>query len=112
MNDRLCYFIPADAYVEERGFRVSIVKEGESGHFPTGTWPNDGAQQMPYFWGHDYQEACNIAKQQNAKLGLSDKNVSEIIMSSIVQGDPPILFTPQMRQDMLTFIDAMEAVDE
>ena len=112
MKNRLCYFIPADGYVEDYGFRVSVVRENEVGHHPTGTWPNDGAQQMPYFWGDDYLKACELAKQQNEKLGHTDKDVSQIITSSIAQGDPKIPITPEMRKDALAFIDMMEAMDD
>lgn len=84
---RMCFFIPADAHIEGRGFRVSIVKEGESGHYPTGVWPNDGTQTMPYFWGDDYEKACEIADQQNERLGLSKTDVVRIVASSMAAGN-------------------------
>lgn len=82
-EQRICYYIPIDGYVEGRGFRVSIVKEGESGHYPTGEWPNDGAKVMPYFWGHDYEKACDIARRQNKALGLTEEDVMAIVGSSM-----------------------------
>lgn len=85
MSDRVAYYIPPDGYVEDKGFRVSIVKEGEDGHCPTGTWPYTGAvgETMPYFWGHDYEKACEVAEKQNARMGLDSKAVDAIISSSI-----------------------------
>lgn len=80
---RTCFFIPADGYVEGRGFRASIVTEGEPGHTPSGVWPNDGTKTMPYFWGNDYDAACKIAEEQNERLGLSKRDVLEIVTSSM-----------------------------
>ena len=82
---RLCYYIPADAFVEGHGFRVSIVFEGEDGHRPTGTWPYTGApgEKMPWFWGNDFETAKGAAAQANANLGLSPDDVADIINSSI-----------------------------
>lgn len=80
---RLCYYVPADAYIEGRGFRASVVVEGEAGHYPTGVWPNDGTKEMPYFWGHDYNKALEVAARYNQQLGLSEKDVNTIVSSSI-----------------------------
>lgn len=83
MQKRICYYIPPDAYFEDRGYRVSIVTEGEPGHIPTGEWPNDGTGVLPYFWGHDYEKACARADGQNAKMGISKKDSIAIIASSM-----------------------------
>lgn len=87
VEGRMCVYIPINGYVEGEGYRVSIVKEGESGHFPTGTWPYEGkpGQTMPWFWGHDYEKAVEIAKEHNAKLGLTERDVLDIISSSITK---------------------------
>lgn len=85
-NKRMCYYVPVDSYVEGRGFRVSVVEEGVAGHTPTGEWPNDGTGVLPYFWGRngDYEEAVKQAEHFNKKhLGLSKKDVHEIVTSSI-----------------------------
>lgn len=80
---RWCYWIPADGYVEGKGFRVSIVVENESGHFPTGSTP-EGGMQEPWFWGHDYKEARATAALENMeKLGLDEKATALIVMSSM-----------------------------
>lgn len=82
---RKCYYVPADAYVEEHGYRVSIVVEGEAGHHPTGTWPYTGApgESMPWFWGHDYAEAKRICDMENARMGLSIADSIRIVSSSM-----------------------------
>lgn len=80
---RACYYIPEDAYVEGRGFRVAVVTEGQPGYQMTGDWPNDGTGVMPYFWGNEIDRAKEIAAQQNRALGHSDKDVIEIMASSM-----------------------------
>ena len=82
-NPRRCFYIPIDAYVEGRGYRVSVVTENEPGHCPTGVWPNDGTREMPYFWGHDYKEAMKICDRQNERMGISRTDAMEIVASSI-----------------------------
>lgn len=83
MPGRLCYYIPVDSYIEERGYRVSVVTEGEPGHTPTGDWPYDGTGVMPYFWGHDLEQAKEIARKENQKLGLSEVDALQIVSSSM-----------------------------
>lgn len=82
---RYCYYIPADAYVEGHGYRVSVVFENISGHIPTGTWPYEGkpGQVLPYFWGDDYKTAKEQAKRQNERLGLSSREAHEIVAHSM-----------------------------
>ena len=85
LNKRWCYFVPETAYVEGHGYRASIVVEGEAGHHPTGTWPYTGnvGETQPYFWGDDYETAKQAMDDQNRRLGLSDRDVYEILISSI-----------------------------
>lgn len=82
---RFCYHIPADAYVEGQGFRVSLVVEGVAGHYPTGDWPYTGGvgQSMPWFWGVTLGEARGLCANYNMRLGLSEADVSEIISASM-----------------------------
>lgn len=77
--------IPADALIEGRGFRVSIVFENEPGHFPTGSWPYEGkpGQQAPWFWGEDYKIACQLADEQNEIMGISKLEAIKIVASSM-----------------------------
>lgn len=77
---RWCYWIPADGYVEGHGYRVSIVFEYESGHYPTGddAWiAGDYAKRKPYFWGHDYQEARKVADDMNQQTLHAQRQMNE-----------------------------------
>lgn len=82
---RVIAFIPHGAFVEGHGFRVSFVVEGEDGHRPNGTWPYHGqpGEQLPWFWGDDYEQACEIADQHNERLGISKEEASEILRQSM-----------------------------
>jgi hypothetical protein len=84
---RWCYWIPADAYVEGKGYRVSIVFEYEAGHYPTGddAWiGGDHAKRKPWFWGHSYEEAKKVADDMNQqRLGLSPRDAAHIVTTSM-----------------------------
>lgn len=82
MDQKLCYYIPIDGYVEGEGYRASIVIEGEPGHRPTGS-TTGMHKARPYFWGHDYETACEIAQEQNKRLGLTEDDITQIIASSM-----------------------------
>lgn len=84
-DPRRIVFIPADGFVEGHGFRVSFVIEGESGHFPTGTWPYTGGagEQLPWFWGPTFAAASEAADKFNERLGIDAKTASEIVLGSI-----------------------------
>lgn len=86
MKKRCCYYIPADAFIEGHGYRVSVVFEGEAGHSPTGTWPYTGAhgEKLPWFWGQTRTEAEEIAQRENSRMGLSAADVGDIVTSSVV----------------------------
>ena len=86
---RFCYYIPADGYIEGQGYRVSVVFEDKSGHYPTGNWPYTGApsETMPYFWGDDYEFAKRVCAEQNAKMGISEEVAFDIVTSSMRLGD-------------------------
>ena len=80
------YYVPVEGHVRGKGFRVSVVFEGEDGHFPTGTWPYEGKadQKMPWFWGGDsYAAAEAQCRAENAKIGLSEQDAFKIVMSSM-----------------------------
>jgi hypothetical protein len=92
---RMCYFIPSDGYVVKLGFRVSVVREDEGGHHPSGGWPYDGKDHgadmpeavRPWFWGHTFWDAEEIAAKTNAeRLGLSAVDVTEIMLASMGDG--------------------------
>ncbi len=91
---RTCYFIPSDGFVKGLGFRVSIVREGEGGHHPTGAWPYDGKDHgkdmpdvvRPFFWGMDFRQSEHVATDMNTRLGLSEADVCDIMISSMSKG--------------------------
>jgi hypothetical protein len=84
---RWCYWIPANGYVEGQGYRVSMVFEYESGHYPTGddAWiAGDYSKRKPWFWGFNYNEACKVAEDMNRdRLGLSAKDAAHIVTTSM-----------------------------
>ena len=84
---RWCYWIPADGFIVGHGYRVSIVFEYESGHYPTGddAWlKGDGSKRKPWFWGHDYEEARKVAEDMNQQqLGLSPRDAAHIVTTSM-----------------------------
>lgn len=82
---RICAYIPLNGFIEGRGYRVSIVEEGVAGHTPTGTWPYEGkpGQQLPWFWGDDYEQAKRLADEYNARLGLTPQDALDIVTSSM-----------------------------
>lgn len=80
---KMVFWVPDDGFVAGRGYRASIVKEGESGHQPTGVWPYDVHQPMPYFWGDDLNKARETAYRQNERLGISREETDRIVNESI-----------------------------
>jgi hypothetical protein len=70
-------------FVKGHGFRVSIVKEGEEGHYPTGVWPNDGTKNMPWFWGPTLEDAEKTAIEYNRKLGVEPVDAEMILLQSM-----------------------------
>ena len=85
---RFCYFVPLDGYVEDHGYRVSIVFENEEGHRPSGNWPYSGkvGEVLPWFWGHDYEKACEMASKKNQEIGLSALEATIIVGRSMNLG--------------------------
>lgn len=83
---RMCAYIPPGGYVEGQGYRASFVFEGEPGHFPTGEWPCPPGGKQPWFWGESIEDANKAAEDYNEKLGLSQREVTEIISSSMFGG--------------------------
>ena len=81
MEKRFCYYIPVNGNKDGLGFIPSVVYEGEAGHFPL---IGDGSGASPWRWGNTLSEAESICKTRNhEKLGLSDEEINEIIISSM-----------------------------
>lgn len=85
---RPVYFVPADAHVKGDGYRISVVFEGENGHYPTGTWPYEGkpGQKQPYFARtDDYDEAKRIVDAMNAERGIDPLEAATIVARSMAK---------------------------
>jgi hypothetical protein len=78
MTERFCYYIPHDAKTPE-GYIPSMVVEHEPGHRPM----TGDANQEPWYWGTNREEAEAIAMHMNARMGLSPQDASEIVASSM-----------------------------
>jgi hypothetical protein len=76
---RQCFFIPIDQF-DEHGFIPSLVTEGEPGHAPL---KGNGTHTSPWYWGKTYEEAKERANEENAKLGVTEKDAADIVLSSM-----------------------------
>ena len=84
--NRMVYWVDPTAYNEKaKGYRVSIVVEGENGHRPTGDddWDTNPRARRPYFWGPTIEDAEKAAEEQNEKMGISAKEACLIILASM-----------------------------
>lgn len=76
LNDgtRYCYYLNASepSLSHPDRFRVSMVFEGESGHYPTG-----GGDVEPWYWDR------NTCRVRNERHDLNDSDVAEIIAGSM-----------------------------
>jgi hypothetical protein len=62
-----------DTQMNDKGEYIpSIVKEGETGHYPT-----------DWAWGTDREQAQKIADSYNIRLGLSLKEAMELTLQSM-----------------------------
>jgi hypothetical protein len=80
-------YVGVDTYVRGQGYRVSFVKEGDAGHFPTGNWPYDGtpAQTMPWFWGPTLDDATAATEEYNRRLGIEPDEAKRIVQDSVAR---------------------------
>ena len=81
-------FVPTDGFVEDHGWRVSIVFADESGHYPTGNWPYDGSPgtKCPWFVpGPSYKEAQTQIDIMNTKRGYNPKEAALVIAESMAR---------------------------
>ncbi len=86
LNERrfVYYISPIGAFVPGKGFRVAIVIEGEPGYTLTGGGDSKSPDyKEPWYWGMTYKEAEQIAAEMNAKLGYTEREVWQIVNSSM-----------------------------
>jgi hypothetical protein len=78
---RWCYFLNKTKPSEARDgtFMVSVVVEGEAGHFPTGGGDKDPLK-APWYWDEKTCEA------ENQKLGYDEMEAWKIVTSSMAAG--------------------------
>lgn len=79
---RWCFYLdatapdPSNQPGQEPRYRVSIVIEGNAGHYPTGGDQKDFRQ--PWYWT---EEVCRKVNEE--ERGLSERDVFEITVSSM-----------------------------
>ncbi len=77
---RFCYTIII-GQCDEHGYIPSAVFEGERGHNPM---TGNGDYSAPWYWGKTYEQAKEVCADYNRnKLGLSDRDIAEIVCSSM-----------------------------
>jgi len=70
-DQKIAYVIIDTERTEDGQYIPCIVKEGETGY-----WKTDWA------WGRDKAQAEEIAKQQNAKMGISNEEAMRLVLQS------------------------------
>lgn len=96
---RYCYYVPeSQDPATHGGYVPSIVIENDPGHYPM---MGQGEVAAPWVWGKTLDEARSIAAVKNARLGLTQKRVAEIIASSMAKPEAPQLFDDATLPDWL-----------
>lgn len=83
--ERIILFVDASMYVKGQGFRPVFVVEGEDGFRDNGTWPYNGrvGETLPWFFGHDIEQARELVRKHNEKLGVSADEAALIVAQSM-----------------------------
>ena len=74
-----CYFIPVDQH-DEHGYIPSIVVGGDPGHYPM---LGNGEHATPWYWGKTLEQAQEVAREANARRGITELQEAFIIASSM-----------------------------
>ena len=85
-SKRMVAIIMESEFVKGRGYRACFVVEGEDTYRPTGVWPNDGTETMPWFWGTDLDAAKKRAVEYNLSRGISEREAAMIVTRSMFGG--------------------------
>lgn len=79
---RWCYFVPEDQDPKVHGGYVpAVVVADEPGFYPCTGDPEK--LQAPWVWGRTLKAAEKIAREQNAKMGVTKEEELLIIASSM-----------------------------
>lgn len=75
-----CYTIPeTQDPAKHGGYVPSMVFRGKPGHAPlTGR----GEGSLPWVWGSTLEEAQAICAEQNARIGITERDEMQIVLSS------------------------------
>ena len=84
MAKRYCFWIPASPH-DESGYVPAMITEGQPGYK---LMLGSGESAAPWYWGGTRQEALAVAAEANIRLGLSDRDVADIIASSLAAAQP------------------------
>lgn len=76
-------------FVEGHGFRPVFVVEGEDGYRENGTWPYEGGQVMPWFFGPTIADARRQCAQMNERLGISEREAVMIVALAMTGNRKP-----------------------
>ena len=79
-SKRRCFYIDPTQKPPPEGYVPSLVFEDDPGHCPM---LGNGPHAVPWYWGKTLEEAEATCSQVNTKDGLSDRDVVEIICSSM-----------------------------
>jgi hypothetical protein len=84
VEKRICYIVQI-GQCDKNGYIPSVVTEGEPGHSPL---TGHSEFSRPWYWGKTYEEAEVTCKKMNTEMGLSERDVTEIVWSSVRLGNP------------------------
>ena len=96
---RYCHVVvhsanPEDSRKKWGGYMPSIVIEGESGHYPMQGGDHEWA--VPWIWGKTFKKACESCDAYNKRRGLSEKDVNDIVYSSMDISNSQYLLSENM----------------
>jgi hypothetical protein len=81
---RMAFFV-SEAFMTANGIVPACVTEGEPGY---GLMLGNGRFSQPWYWGMDIATAKEVCAKANTDLGLTPKDVDEIVTSSMrAQGE-------------------------
>jgi hypothetical protein len=81
---RRCLYILETEYDPDGGYVPVLITEDVPGYAPL---RGNGELAQPWYWGHDIVVAKRIATEANHTLGLSDRDVLDIVASSMAASD-------------------------